>query len=76
MSSELLKLNSKVSSLQLNILTLEAAIGKKDFELAAKIRALDEKDTIISEMNKQLTKVQEYFISKQPVSLNYRIMYP
>ena len=68
LSSELLKLKSKVSSLQLNILTLEAEIGKKDIELAAKTRALERKDAIISEMNKQLTKVQEYVASKYPVS--------
>ena len=44
-------------------------VKRKDSELEAKSRALEEKDATISAMSEQITKTREYLASKQQVSI-------
>ena len=67
--SELSKSRSVNNSLKHTILTLEAANVRKDSEIEAKIRALQEKGATISGMNEQLTRTRKYLAIEQQVSL-------
>ena len=78
LQSDLSKSTSKSTTLQCTISELQANIEKeyvsakrKDSELEAKSRALEEKDATISAMNEQLTKTREYLATKQQVSKLY-----
>ena len=82
--SDLSKLRSENTMLQVTISELQAdvvekggvlemkgaAIKRKDAELEAKSRALEEKDAIISAMSEQVTKTREYLATKQQVSIH------
>ena len=51
------------------VIQIEAASAKrKDSELEAKSRALEEKDATISVLSEQLYKAREYLATKQQVS--------
>ena len=67
-----------VNFLEHKILTLEgetsrktATVERKESELKAKTRALEEKEAIISGMREQLTKAREHLSSKQQVSCKH-----
>ena len=73
--SEVIALHDANSQLQYDIIEksttiqLEEASGKrKDSELEANSRALQEKDDIISAMSEQLKKARQYLTAKQQVS--------
>ena len=51
-----------------NISSKDAAITRKESELEAKVRVLQEKDAIISGMSEQLTRARECLATKQQVS--------
>ena len=81
LQSEISKLESKINSVQGTSSTLNGAdialassrtIERKDSEIEAKTRALQEKDVIISGMSEQLTRAREYLASKQQVSTDTR----
>ena len=72
---EVIALHDANSQLQYDIIEksttiqLEEASGKrKDSELEANSRALQEKDDIISAMSEQLKKARQYLTAKQQVS--------
>ena len=72
---EMSQSRASISSLQHANLTLEASITRndatikrKEAELEASVRALNEKDSVISGMSEQLTKTREYLAMKQQVS--------
>ena len=70
--SEITILQDTNSRLQSDIIekdtTNYASSKRKDSELEAKSRALEEKDATISAMSEQLTKTREYLATKQQVS--------
>ena len=82
LQSDLSKVRSENITLQNTILELqadivekgsiiqmkEASAKRKDSEIAANSKALQVKDTTISAMSNQLTKVREYLATKQQVS--------
>ena len=77
--SENTSLQCTVSELQAEIVEMDnvikmndASTKRKDFELDAKSRALEEKDATISAMSKQLTKTREYLATEKQVSYKHK----
>ena len=72
--AEVTQLRIRTSSLQHHLSTLEAerdtAIKCKDDHIEALSRALKDKDSIISGMQEQVTRMREYLTSKQQVNLD------
>ena len=73
--SENMTLQHTISKLQADIVGKECTIqinaasaNRKDSELEAKGRALEEKDATISALSEELTKAREYLATKQQVS--------
>ena len=66
--SEILHSRKTISSLEANISRNDATIVRKEVELEANVRALKDKDSIISGIREQLTKTREYLAMKQQVS--------
>ena len=80
--SENTTLQCTISELQADIVQKENVIemnaisaNRKDSELQAKNRALEEKDATISAMSKQLTKTREYLATEKQVSAECRGYY-
>ena len=83
LQSELLESRSEITTLQDTNSRLQSDITEKDTaiqinyasnkrknsELEAMSRALEEKDATIAAMNEQLTKTREYLTTKQQVSI-------
>ena len=70
------KLKTSIHVLQQNNSTLQGEISKKEavlqlnkYEIEARKRALEEKDSIISDVNAQLTRTREYMSSKKQVRM-------
>ena len=59
---------SSINSLKHKNSMLEADITRKESELNTKTKTLEEKEAIISGLNKQLTRTREHLSSKQHVS--------
>ena len=55
--------------LEANISRNDATIARKEVELEASTKALEEKDSIVSGMREQLTKTTEFLSAKQQVSI-------
>ena len=72
--SSIKTLQGTVSKLEADIVAKEsvknASMMRKDVEIRAKVRAIQQKDAIIVEMNEQLGKVKEYLSTKKQVSLS------
>ena len=63
------RINSTLEAdITLKVGSKDAAILRKESELEAKIRVLQEKDAIISGMSEQLTRARECLATKQQVS--------
>ena len=54
---------------------MHASAKRKDSELEAKSRALEEKDATISAMSEQPTKARRYLTTKKQVSLVHRTLH-
>ena len=59
----------KTSAIEAEISRHVVTITKSELQLKAKTKTLEEKDTIISRLNEQLTRVRERLSSKQLVSI-------
>ena len=62
------KLRSEISTLSNIIHVKDLSMTRKDEEIGAKARAIEEKDTTISEMKEQFSRMKIYLSSKQQVS--------
>ena len=61
-------LKHKISTLEAETSRKTATVERNESELKAKMRALEEKEAIISGMSEQLTRAREHLSSKQQVS--------
>ena len=71
LAAEDIEASKKIDSLQNIISIRDAKITANSSEIEAKIRALQEKNAVISGMSEQLTKAREYLATKQQVSSDY-----
>ena len=62
------KLQSDIIAMNATIQLKDAVAKRKDSEIEAKARALEENDATISAMSKQLTKAREYLTTTQQVN--------
>ena len=65
-------LEHKITTLEAEQSSKDATIEKREAEVVALSTVLEEKESIISEMSKQLTKARESVKSKQLVSCKTR----
>ena len=69
LKADLSKSRSEIEELTANSAANNCKIVRKDSELEAKSRALEDKDATISTMSEQLTKAREYLVNKKQVSV-------
>ena len=68
-------LKHKISTLEGETSRKTATVERKESELKANARILEEKEAIISGMREQLTKAREHLSSKQQVSCEFQYKY-
>ena len=68
LKTSIIALKSTNLTLEANVSRNDATIARKEVEREASVKALEEKDSIISGMREQLTKIREFLSIKQQVS--------
>ena len=66
--TSIIALKSTNLTLEANVSRNDATIARKEAEREASVKALEEKDSIISGMREHLTKIREFLSAKQQVS--------